>query len=202
MTTPTPPQLQPPLAAAPEPLFDGHDGLFLDALRGVERYGEYGMGQSTRAVAQSTSARIQAVDTSLAWRDRVWADLDDAARSRTSLLHVDLGPVGNWGFPKSYERRDAIPDYFAGPWIQDFDPQLVLVDGRFRVACFLTCLLNATPGTRILFDDYTERGYYHIVETLVAPKQVTARQALFEVPPGLDAAGISKLLAQFSMVMD
>ena len=70
------------------------------------------------------------------------------------------------------------------------------------MACFLTCLLNAKPGTRILFDDYTERGYYHIVETFVAPKQVTARQALFEVPPGLDAAGISKLLAQFSMVMD
>ena len=183
-------------------LFDGHDSMFREALAGVERYGECGMGQSTLAVARTTRAQVQAVDTALEWRDRVWAELDPAAQVRTTLLHVDLGPVGNWGFPKSYDRREHIPAYLAGPWQDGFDPQLVLVDGRFRVACFLTCLLNAKPGTRILFDDYTERGYYHIVETLLAPTRVTERQALFDVPSGLDEDAIFGLLAQFTMVMD
>ena len=35
-------------------------------------------------------------------------------------------------------------------WLDD----CVLVDGRFRVCCFLTSLKNAEQGTRIIFDDY------------------------------------------------
>lgn len=183
-------------------LFDGHSALFASLLAGVDRYGEYGMGQSTLAVARASSVRIQAVDTALAWRDRVWADLDESQRERTQLFHIDLGEVGNWGFPKSYEHRDRFPMYFDGPWADGFDPQLVLIDGRFRVACFLTSLLRAKPGTLLLFDDYTDRAYYHIVEEVLRPLQQTERQAVFEVPALVDTQAISTMLAQFCFVMD
>ena len=89
------------------PSFDGHGALFLSLLDGVERYGEYGMGQSTLAVAQRTSARIRdRGDTAQAWRDHVRAELDNAQRDRAQLVHVDLGEVGNWGLTRS-PRRDA-----------------------------------------------------------------------------------------------
>jgi hypothetical protein len=44
------------------------------------------------------------------------------------------------------------------PWRRGaVKPDLVLIDGRFRLACFLHPLLAAAPGTPILFDDYTNR---------------------------------------------
>lgn len=183
-------------------LFDGHGVLFARLLAGVDRYGEYGMGQSTLAVARTASARIRAVDTALSWRDHVWAELDEGQRDRTRLVHVDLGEVGNWGFPKSYAHKDRFPMYFDGPWADGFDPQLVLIDGRFRVACFLTSLLRAKPGTLLLFDDYTERAYYHVIEEFLRPQQQTERQAVFEVPAVVDTQAISTMLAQFCFVMD
>lgn len=183
-------------------LFDGHDALFYSLLDGVERYGEYGMGQSTLAVAQTTEARIRAVDTAQAWRDRVWGELSDAQRDRAQLAHIDLGEVGNWGFPKSYVHRDRFPAYFEGPWLYGFDPQLVLIDGRFRVACFLSSLLHASPGTLILFDDYTQRGYYHLIEDFLPPRQRTERQAVFEVGGDIDRAAVKDMLQRFAYVMD
>lgn len=39
-----------------------------------------------------------------------------------------------------------------------------MIDGRFRVACFLYSLLCAETGTVILFDDYSLRFRYHLVE--------------------------------------
>ena len=186
----------------PARLFDGHDALFLALLARAERYGEYGMGQSTLAAAHRGDRAVRAVDTAAAWVTHVEASLSAAARMRTTLLHVDLGPVGNWGFPKSYARRDHFHDYFEAPWSDGFAPDLVLIDGRFRVACFLTSVLRATPGTHILFDDYSERGYYHLVEALVEPQQRTDRQAVFVVPEVLDRTVAEDLLASFAYVMD
>jgi hypothetical protein len=188
----------------PETLFDGHSGLFLEALHGVSRYGEYGMGQSTLAVAANTSAQVQSVDTALAWVERVETALGALGLpdGRVRLSHVDVGPVGNWGFPLSYDHSDRFADYFVGPWARGFEPDLVLIDGRFRVACFLTSLLHARTGTRLLFDDYSERRYYHIVETFLQPDVRTERQALFSVPAALDRTAISALLDRFSLVMD
>ena len=33
-------------------------------------------------------------------------------------------------------------------------PDLILIDGRFRVCCFLSSLKYGNVGTKILFDDY------------------------------------------------
>jgi len=79
-------------------------------------------------------------------------------------------------------------------------PDLILVDGRFRVACFLASLLRGTPGTPILFDDYVgrEERYAH-VERYVKPSQPLGRTMLFEVPDGLDKGKIAMDLARFCM---
>ena len=184
-------------------LFDGHDALFRTLLSRSRRYGEYGMGLSTLAAANTTERLIRSVDTSDQWKIQVASQLSDQQRAQTTLIHVDLGPVRNWGFPTSYEGRARFRDYFYAPWGEGFDPDLVLIDGRFRVACFLTSLLHAKAGTLILFDDYTNRRYYHIVETCLAPDQLTERQAVFRVPEiGVDRDRVAALLDRFTYVMD
>ena len=77
-----------------------------------------------------------------------------------------------------------------------------MIDGRFRVACFLNSLLNADPNTIILFDDYINRPHYHIVEEFLKPTQSCGRQACFVVPKTLNKDKIKEMYNQFLIVMD
>jgi hypothetical protein len=47
------------------------------------------------------------------------------------------------------------------------------------VSCFLICLLFSKIDTVILFDDYVDRPYYHIIEKYIKPKKVVGRMAEF-----------------------
>lgn len=49
---------------------------------------------------------------------------------------------------------------------------MVLVVGRFRVACFVYSLLCAQTRTIILFDDYANREHYHAVEEFSRPRHI------------------------------
>ena len=40
---------------------------------------------------------------------------------------------------------------------------LILIDGRFRVACCLKCFEHMNDTCYIAFDDFLDRSYYHIV---------------------------------------
>jgi hypothetical protein len=93
------------------------------------------------------------------------------------------------------------PDYAIAVWDkideQNISPDLIVIDGRFRVACFLASLLRAEAGTTILFDDYVGREKrYAIVEKFLTPARVTSRMAIFVVPKQLDARSIAMELAK------
>jgi hypothetical protein len=59
----------------------------------------------------------------------------------------------------------------------------VLIDGRFRAACFLTVLFRATRPVTVYFDDYTDRPGYHDIERYGAPVATFGRMARFDVVP-------------------
>ena len=83
-------------------------------------------------------------------------------------------------------------------------PDVVLIDGRFRVACFLTSLLKSKVGAVIIFDDYSDRNHYHVVEEFVEVSHLEQRQAIFVVPELSDdeRLSISELLNDFRMVRE
>ena len=71
------------------------------------------------------------------------------------------------------------------------EPDLILVDGRFRSACFLTSCIKTTLPIRILFDDYVKREHYHFVENIVTPSEVIAdRMAVFDIAPDMVRAEV------------
>lgn len=181
-------------------LFDGDAALFIAEVRSKSVYGEYGVGKSTEWVAKNTEATILAVDTSEAWVASVAKSL--GASHRHEVLWVDVGPLGAWGRPTSYERSDHFVDYVESIWQRGAVPEVVLVDGRWRVACFLTSLLRAPAGTPIIFDDYVGRPAYHIVERFVRPSATCGRQARFEVPASFDRDAATELRIAFLYVFD
>ena len=61
---------------------------------------------------------------------------------------------------------------------------------------------NAKTNSLIIFDDYNNRPYYHIVEEIVPIYKICGRQALFKVPKFFNKKSAQKLLDNFTYVFD
>ncbi len=172
--------------------------LLAEALSGANAYLEFGCGLSTEFVSKSHGCRVKSLDTSSDWvalvRQRVRDDVE--------ILHIDLGAVVGWGRPATYDRRQDFVRYFEAGFDEGFEPDVILVDGRFRVACFLSSLLFASPGTKIVFDDYPMRPQYKIVEEILQPKSISSGQALLVRPNSIDVRQVRSLRDKFAYVMD
>jgi hypothetical protein len=141
---------------------------------------------------------VRSIETSKEWALHIQAK----NLPNVEVLHIDLGPVGGWGRPLGYEKRETFDAYREAGFADGFSPDVVLVGGRFRDACFLSSMLFCKSGTRILFDDYSPRPEYHVVEEIFKPQQQNERQALFFRPQEIDDSEITRLLDHFTHVMD
>ena len=157
------------------------------AMRGAACYLEYGAGGSTLLAARIGVADVVSVESDPAWLKRVEQKLGDvASASRMHLLSVDIGPTRALGYPAGDAHRASFRNYPLEPWRRcaevGLSPDLVLVDGRFRLACMLAALRHAKPGCRVLLDDYRWRPAYRSVERFVRPVAMIGRMAEFVVP--------------------
>ena len=183
-------------------LFDGDDGLFKELIKNTEIYFEYGCGKSTEYVYKNTAALIHAVDTSRDWVNKLgYLKVDDKSE-RLNLSWVDVGKVVEWGTPTSYGLRHNFKVYGELFWLKKINPDLVLIDGRFRVFCFLTSVKFAPIGTKIIFDDYTDRSHYHVVEEFCKKIDTCGRQALFEVSLESKDKVTDEIVASFQNVIN
>ena len=184
-------------------LFDGDDRLFKQKVLDANVVGEYGCGKSTNWILKNTNAQLLSVDTSSQWVKRT-CEINSPFLDRLSIEHVDVGPLGNWGRPVGYSHAENFSTYTDSIWSHVLKPDLIIVDGRFRVACFLTSLKNADEGALIFFDDYTNRPHYHYVENYVSRVEVCGRQSMFIVPPKntLDMQSLDRDIERFRYVLD
>ena len=148
---------------------------------------EYGSGGSTVVAASQPNKLIFAVESDPKFLCRLNTYLMQLrSGSRAIPYHVDIGPVGKWGRPSDTSAWKQYPDYARAIWEQDFfvQPDTVLIDGRFRVACFLVCATLTRRPPTLLFDDYAPRPRYHVVERLARPVKQVGRMAVFHLRPG------------------
>lgn len=149
---------------------------------------EYGAGGSTVLAHSLQTPQIRTIESDARWLEGVKQAVEGLIpryTGRYTGTHVDIGAVGEWGYPSDNSRHMDYWRYPATPWLElagHAPPDLVLIDGRFRVACCVMTLIYAKPGTRILFDDYRPRENYHIVERFIQPVDQIGRMAIFETP--------------------
>ena len=145
---------------------------------------EYGSGGSTR-LAADLGKRVISVESDKGWAHRLAAALGKIS-DQAQVHHVDIGPTKEWGHPATARFFQRFPLYALSVWDRPDlgDPDVVLIDGRFRKACLAAVLLRARRPTTVLFDDYVERKYYHGVENLARKDGVVGRMARFTVTPG------------------
>lgn len=163
---------------------------------------EYGAGGSSMTAVRLQVPTIISVESDADFLAATAAAVR-ASATRTALIghHADIGPTRDWGNPADRSKTHLWPRYCSEIWARIArerlpQPDLVLIDGRFRVACLLATLLMGQPGTRILFDDYFDRPAYHRVEAWAMPITRAGRMAEFIVPDvPADRGMIAELLA-------
>jgi hypothetical protein len=193
-----------------EPHFDEEGGAyFRKQLESARNYLEYGSGGST-ILANRLVNTLVSVDSDGSFladvRRKLAEDRGYGRKVMTNLIHVNIGLTYDWGMPvftKPTRRRvRRWEDYPMAPWRYyrsiAQQPDLILVDGRFRVACVLESLLSLSPlsNTQILLDDYDERPYYQIVERF-ADLEMVGRMAVLRPRRLLDRIQVRRLVKQF-----
>jgi hypothetical protein len=147
---------------------------FAQRVTQARNYVEYGSGGSTLLAHQHVDCLVS-VESDRHFLGAVRRELKRRpTHAETILLPVNIGFTGLWGKPvfttPTARRLARWAAYPRAPWKvlrrRGIEPDLILVDGRFRVACVLESLLNlgdASPCT-ILLDDYVSRAEYAAVE--------------------------------------
>jgi hypothetical protein len=149
---------------------------------------EYGSGGSTLLGAK-LGKYVVSVESSSSWLLGVLgAAVEQNLPGKIVPIWTDIGVTKEWGFPVDESNWKNWSDYPRLPWQyckqHNLSPDVVLIDGRFRLACFLSACVSVTKETLILFDDYEDRKYYHVAEQLFPKIEVIDnRMAVFKVVP-------------------
>ena len=147
---------------------------------------EYGSGGSTALALENDVERIVSVESDKEWAREMNRTLSKHYDPHRFLIHhANIVPTTNWGYPKGPRSYPKFHLYPTQIWdlIEDWHPDTVLIDGRFRAACFITTLLRIKKPVTVLFDDYKHRTKYHFIEDFAKPTLLVGRVAIFEIEP-------------------
>jgi hypothetical protein len=162
---------------------DDERGLFKSILRCSRKYLEFGSGGSTYVAASLAKESVISIDSSSNWLENVRQACEfETGFSRLTLAHVDIGPTSEWGYPSDSGTRDRWPNYHSNIWarLESSDADVYMVDGRFRVACFLQILLHSRRDALIMIHDFDSRSEYHVVREVAREIAVAGSLSVFQ----------------------
>jgi len=150
---------------------------------------EYGSGGSTVLASEMPGKQVFSVESDQEWAQMMRAFLAQnppAEATEVDVIWSDIGPTKDWGYPRNNSGWHRYARYPLEVWdLPEFrQPDVVLVDGRFRTGCAMAVALRSTRPVVVLVDDYKRRKQYHqIEEFLGAPLRLHGRMAEFDVKP-------------------
>jgi hypothetical protein len=169
-----------------QPHFDEKGtAYFVERLRNSHSYLEYGCGGSTVEAARQRKSFVS-IESDAYYLRAVREKIAREVRGTPSgqLVHADIGITEEWGRPfikrKTPQRLSRWKNYAARPWsLVVTKPDLILIDGRFRILCALYSIDQMhDQDFTILFDDYADRPHYHVVEHFARLEQMMGRMAI------------------------
>ena len=119
-------------------------------------YFEFGSGGSTN-VASYYKIKTYSVESDIKWHNSL-----KASNIRANYITIDL-KANYYGYPG---KESNIKDWkkYIQAYKSEYNADIILLDGRFRVACGLDIFNKIRNDTIILIHDYTFRKQYHILE--------------------------------------
>lgn len=167
-------------------------------LSNSKNYLEFGLGGSTIFALLHSETEITSVDTNWEWIDFMngYKLISNQLGKRLNVFFTDIGKTKSWGFP--VDETDSKNFYkFSSEIFELTDPSvydLILVDGRFRVACTLQSVLNCqnNKDLKILVHDYSLRDEYKIVEKYLDKIESVNSLFVFRVKDEIDENELKK----------
>ncbi len=155
--------------------------LLSELLQDSDHFIEYGAGGSTRFASTHPIQSITTVESDARFLDALKPYFATREPGYWNPIHIDLGSVTALGYPKTLRAQWRWMRYAISPWRVCPHADLVLIDGRFRLACALATAWYAKPGTRVFFDDYLLRPWYRKTEEFLNCVGQRRRAFVFEV---------------------
>lgn len=137
---------------------EAEQALLRAAAAGALRMLEFGCGGSTALLLAAGAGCLLSVDSDAGWLERVARG--QGATGRLVQHHADIGPCGEWGWPLQPPAAVVAWRYWGAPWLAMAEPDLVLVDGRYRIACALAAHGRLRPGGHLALHDFWSRRVY------------------------------------------
>jgi len=147
---------------------------------------EYGSGGSTVLAAEMEGKTVFSVEN-----DKFWARsmrryfIQNPPKSSVEMIWIDTGKTKKWGWPANTDKWMNYAKYPLQVWDrEDFmQPDVVLIDGRFRIGCALATLYRTKKPVTVYIDDYVGRNRYRVIENYLGEPVFTGRIAKFIVKP-------------------
>lgn len=185
--------------------------LLNETLSQADAYLEFGIGGSTTFAAKHRNLQcLKCIESSEDWIQLVseQPSVSNAiAEGRLELVFVDIGSTKSLSYPRNQKHISSWPNYsgqtFGSCGIQA-KRRVVLVDGRFRVACFLKMLTSissmgwSVSATQLLIHDY-ERSSYHVVEEFADVIETRGRLALFQMKRDANVTALKDMALQYEL---
>lgn len=129
-------------------------------------YFEYGSGGSTyQANLRPNIQKIYTVESDKTWMNKLNSLINN---KKITYIYNDMGTKPRtWGYPSKKCVKSNLINY--SEHIRNLSVEerskidLVMIDGRFRVACCLKCFEVINDDCYIIFDDFLHRKKYHII---------------------------------------
>mgnify|MGYP001323333655 CR=1 FL=1 len=132
---------------------------------------EYGMGGSTIYLIKRNKNLIS-VETDKNFLEIIKSKVQNIKLHKSALFYENIGETNLWGYPidNRINKKNLIrwKKYIGSPWryikTKNF-PNLILIDGRFRVACAVLAVkkIKFKRQSLVFFDDFNQRDYYNDV---------------------------------------
>lgn len=148
--------------------------FFKKYLKKSNTYLEFGSGGSTYFAIKNGINKITSIETDLNWVNKLLKNETISSKIKNkelNLIHHDINCIW-WEHISWNKKPKEMKETMKSSWkrysdlVNDLDyiPDLILNDGRFRVASLLKLYEKINEDTVILFHDYKDRHQYHVVE--------------------------------------
>lgn len=148
-----------------EPFMDDKK-LYYKYLNKCEVYFEYGSGGSTyQASIRKNIVKLYSVESDKNWYDKVSKNINNQNFTYIyNEMHAKPNNLGKPGPKATNEQKMNYSNHLIKLPQEEIDKiDLILIDGRFRVACCLKSLNYISDDCLIVFDDFLNRKFYHVV---------------------------------------
>ncbi len=181
-------------------IYKSEADLLVSKIKDAKNYLEFGSGGSTYLSLLNSDAYVVSVESDQSWLNymREWNFIKKNEGKRLVLYYANIGETKEMGYPLYESNKELFPDYskkvFAD-YPKKYD--VVLIDGRFRVACALQTILNSDDNVTILWHDFPERPYYHEILKFLNIEKTVDRMVVLKKKKNLNKKAVEKLYEKY-----